>query len=396
MSRPPLLTRDFALAASAVLMLHLAAFLFLHLPGFLQSLGAGEAEIGRIMSAQALGALLAWPFIGWAIDAYGRRAVTLAGAALFIVAIGLYLAIGELGPFVYTVRLLDGVASTMWYAALFTHGADLVPAARRTEGLAIFGASALIPIGLGAQFGDAILAWAGYRELFFGALGFALLGLVLCLPMRDVPTARAVPSMPPARGLLIAATEPALRPVWCAAFAFFVCAGALFTFLKTFVAVVEVGRAGGFFTAYALTAVLFRVFLGWVPDRLGARRMLGPAVLCYALGFVVLAGADTPATVLAAGAVCGIGHGYTYPVLFSLVVSRAATQRRGAATAFFAAIDWIGLLLAGPLFGQLIEVFGYGAAFSIAAAVLAAGTAQFYTADRGFGGGRGAHERKVI
>src|SRR5690606_2418099 len=103
---------------------------------------------------------------------------------------------------------------------------------------------------------------------------------------------------------------PALRPVWCAALAFFVCAGALFTFLKTFVVAVDVGRAGGFFAAYALTAVLFRVFLGWVPDRLGARRMLGVAMLCYALGFAVLAGAGTPAAVLAAGAVCGIGHGY--------------------------------------------------------------------------------------
>ncbi|HEY8555654.1 MAG TPA: hypothetical protein VIL43_14095 [Burkholderiales bacterium] len=48
-----------------------------------------------------------------------------------------------------------------------------MPLARRTRGLAIFGASALVPIGLGAQFDDAILAWARYRELYRAAFSIA-------------------------------------------------------------------------------------------------------------------------------------------------------------------------------------------------------------------------------
>ena len=75
------------------------------------------------------------------MDVRGRRAVMLAGVALFVAVIGLYLSIHELGPWVYGVRLLDGMAAMMWYTALFTHAADLVPAHRRTEGLAIFGIS---------------------------------------------------------------------------------------------------------------------------------------------------------------------------------------------------------------------------------------------------------------
>jgi MFS family permease len=137
-------------------MLSLAGSLFVHLPGFLQGLGAGEAHIGRLMAAQALGAILAWPFIGRARDTRGRRVVILAGVSLFVTVVGLYLSIDALGPRVYGIRLLDGVAqaATMWYTALFTHAADVVPAERRTEGLAIFGVSGLVPIGLGAQSGD--------------------------------------------------------------------------------------------------------------------------------------------------------------------------------------------------------------------------------------------------
>ena len=380
MSDQPLITRAFVLAASATLTLNLASFLFVHFPGFLQQLGAGEGEIGRIMAAQPLGAILAWPFVGRAVDMYGRRVVILTGCALFVVVIVLYLCISALGPFVYVVRLLDGVAATMWYAALFTHGADLVPAQRRTEGLAIFGASGLITIGLGAAFGDAILAYANYRALFFGALGCSVLGLILCLRIRDVGLG-AVDTGRPSRGIFAAAIQTNLLPVWYAAFAFFVSLGALFFFLKTFIAAANIGSVGGFFGVYASIAIGLRLFLGWLPDRLGTRRMLGIAMSSYALGFIVLAFAQTPMQILTAGLLCGIGHGYTYPVLFSLVVERAGLRERGAAMAFYTAVDWLGLLVAGPAVGYAIEFLGYSVSFFGIAVVIFLGITIFYRFD---------------
>lgn len=379
-AQPPLFSRAFVLAAFATLMLSLAGFSFVHLPGHLQQLGAAEAEIGRIMAAQALGAIIAWPFVGRAMDVHGRRVVILSGCALFVVVVALYLLIETLGTYVYVVRLLDGVAHTMWYTALFTYGADLVPPQRRTQGLAIFGVAGLVTIGLGAQFGDVMLAYANYRELFLGALGFAALGLVLCFPLRDVRQAHDPGG--PSRGMFAAAAQPNLLPVWLAAAAFFISLGALFAFMKTFVAAANVGSVGSFFTAYAAIAVLLRVFLGWIPDRLGTRRMLGVAMSSYALGFAVLSFAQAPAHVLIAGLLCGTGHGYAYPVLFSLVVERAKPRERGSAMAFYIAIDWLGLLLAGPVFGYLIEAAGYTIAFIVLALLLGVGVGLFYGIDR--------------
>lgn len=379
---PPLVTRAFVLAALANTMVSLAGSLFVHLPGFLQQLGAGEAHIGRIMAAQALGAILAWPLVGRAMDAHGRRVVILAGVALFVGVVGLYLSIHALGPGVYAVRLLDGIAAMMWYTALFTYAADLVPAQRRTEGLALFGVSGLIPVGLGAQFGDVILAYATYRELFLAALGFAVLGLIVCLPMRNVRAVHSGQRVPP-RGVVATALQRNLLPVWLAALTFFIAVLALFTFMKTFVTTTGTGSVGSFFSGYAAMAVALRIFLGWLPDRLGARRMLGVAMSCYAFGFVALSMAHTPGHVLAAGLLCGAGHGYTFPVLLSLVVARARPQERGVATAFFTALDWLGLLVAGPTVGYFIERTGYGVAFMGLALLLAAGIGGFYLLDRG-------------
>ena len=377
----PLITRAFVRAALATLMLNLANMLFVHFPGFLQRLGAEEGEIGRIMATQPLGAILAWPFVGHAVDVYGRRVVILAGSALFVVVIVLYLCITALGPFVYIVRLLDGIAATMWYAALFTHGADLVPAQRRTEGLAIFGASGMITIGLGAAIGDAILAHASYRALFLGALGCTVVGLILCLRLRDVGLG-VVDTGRPSRGLFGAAVQSNLLPIWYAAFAFFVSLGALFFFLKTFITAANVGSVGGFFGVYAAIAIGLRLFLGWLPDRIGTRRMLGVAMSSYAMGFIMLALAQTSTQIMFAGLLCGVGHGYTYPVLFSLVVERASPRERGAAMAFYTAVDWLGLLAAGPVIGFVIEQAGYGTAFTVLALVLLSGIILFYRFDR--------------
>jgi MFS family permease len=381
---PPLITRAFVLAALANAMVSLAGSLFVHFPGFLQQLGAGEAQIGRIMAAQALGAILAWPLVGRAMDARGRRAVILAGVALFVGVVGLYFSIHALGPGVYAVRLLDGVAAMMWYTALFTYAADLVPAQRRTEGLALFGVSGLVPVSLGAQLGDVILAYATYRELFLAALGSAVLGLILCLPLPDVRPVHSERSVPP-RSVVATALQRNLLPVWLAALAFFIAVLALFSFMKTFVTTTGTGSVGSFFSAYAAMAVALRIVLGWLPDRLGARRMLGVAMSCYAFGFVALSLARTPGHVLAAGLLCGAGHGYAFPVLLSLVVARARQEERGVATAFFTALDWLGLLLAGPVVGYVIERAGYGVAFMCLALLLAVGIGGFYSLDRGRG-----------
>ena len=109
--------------------------------------------------------------------------------------------------------------------------------------------------------------------------------------------------------------------------------------------------------------------------------MVGIAMSCYACGFFVLALAHTPAYVLAAGLLLGAGHGYTFPVLLSLVVTRSATQERGAATAFFMALDWISLLLAGPMVGYAIERVGYGQSFMGVGLTVATGTGMFYVLD---------------
>lgn len=142
---------------------------------------------------------------------------------------------------------------------------------------------------------------------------------------------------------------------------------------------------GAFFTVYTLTAIVQRLVFGWVPDRLGLKRVLGPALLIFASGLLLLSVAQSVWEVRAAALCCGIGHGYAFPILLGLVSQRAQATERGVAMAIYTTIDDGAMLLAGPACGFLVETMGYAAMFGGAAMLLSGATWLFFLWDRGPG-----------
>jgi len=79
---------------------------------------------------------------------------------------------------------------------------------------------------------------------------------------------------------------------------------------------------------------------------------------------------------------CGIGHGYIFPVLFAVVVTRASEADRGSAMAIFTGLFDVGWMLGGLLFGALSRSLGFAATYATAAGVIALGTGVFAAWDR--------------
>jgi MFS family permease len=376
-----LLTRPFVLLTLANFALSIAGAFAIHLPGLLSELGAREAELGRILAMHALMAALLGPVVGRLMDRHGRRPLIRVGGVLALIVSGCYTQLDRLGPQLYALRALDGAASTLLYATMFAYAAELVPVAQRTRGIALFGASGLAPMAISSQLGDLILARADYHTMFATSALFCALGTALCWVLPESRPVAHADAEPP-HGMLRVARQRELLPIWCAALAFFCCLAGVLAFMKPFVLATGYGSVGAFFSVYVLMALSLRVFLGGLPDRIGLRRMVLPAVGSYALGILAIAHASGAASLLLAGALCGIGHGYGFPVLLSLVVARAQPQSRGTATGIYTAIDWSGNLLAPPLLGLLIERAGYGVGFTTFGALAALGLTAFYVLDR--------------
>jgi MFS family permease len=372
-------TEPFVLCFATNLFQGTAFNLFLHLPGYLHDLGANDVRIGTITSLTALAAVVLRPPVGRAMDRFGRRPVILWGGALHALATALYVAVEQIGPLLYAVRLLHGLAEAMLFSALFAYAADRIPASRRTQGLALFGVSGLLPISLGGWIGDVILPAYGFEALFLLATGLAVASFAISFRLVEAKRPPASPEV--AVGAMAALRQRELRPLWLLGTAFSIALTAFFVFIKRFVDETGIGSVGLFFTAYSGAALALRLLFSWLPDRVGPMRVLGPALVALICGFFVMTFAVDESSLVAAGLLCGIGHGFTFPIVFGLVVTRTPEENRGTALALFTALFDLGLLVGGPLFGFVIERFGFGAMFAGAGVGLALGSAVFFVWD---------------
>ncbi|HIF95557.1 MAG TPA: MFS transporter [Myxococcales bacterium] len=370
-----LLTRPFVLCSLSNFLQGIAFCLFLHLPGFYSDLGASPVVIGWMFAAMSAVAIGIRPFLGTAMDRLGRRVPILFGNGLNVVVIGLYLTVDHMGPWALIVRVLHGISGATLFTVLFTYAADWVPPQRLTEGLAIFGVSGMAPMSIGGILGDRILADGSYSTLFLWAWVFAVMALLTALPLHDAPRRPPDPSKP--RGFTAALTQRDLLPLWWIGGVFFAALTGIFIFLKTFIMAREVGSVGMYFSGYTAVAVVMRLFLGWLPDRVGPVRVLAPALLVFAAGFLVLAVARSAGMVLLAGVLGGIGHAYTFPILFGMVVKRASEQQRGSAMAIFTGLADLGAVVGGPLFGGLLEQTSYEFLYAAVAATVGLGLLIF-------------------
>ncbi len=393
MIREPVITRDFSLAWLASFFEGLSWSLFIHLPGFLADLGASEAEIGLIFGIAAVAAVGVRPFVGQALDRFGRMPVIYVGNIVNVGSILLYLTVTAIGPWVYAVRIIHGIGLATLFSAFFTYGADVVPESRRTEGFALFGVSGLLPIAAAGVIGDIVLNVAGFRELFLTAAAMAAISLVISLRLRERKPDQREGRV--RRGFFSVVRQQTLRPVWLMAGGMAFVVTAFFTFLRTYVDETYVdetgvGLVGIFFAAYGAAAIILRIGLGWVPDRVGQKRVLYPSMGSIAAGLVVLSFATGPGHILVAGVLCGVGHGYGFPIMSGMVVSRALDEDRGSAVSIFTALFDLGTLVGGPVLGVIISGFGYTTMFRFAAVTIVTASFVFATWDRRMLAGRAA------
>lgn len=371
MVRQSLFTRWFAIVFAAALATELGNSLLVHFPGFLLDLGADEARIGTIVALAGVASIGARPWMGRVMDRRSRRLIIRWGILLTASATFAYAFVDEIGALVIVARLVQGLGQAMTYTAFWTYISDRFPTEKRTQGIALFGISGLLPLAVGPGLGDLLLGAAGYRGLFFAASGLALLALSLTLFLeRTGVHTGATPT-----GFWAVLRSGHMAPIWLGTFALSLGFTAAFVFVKTYVTTSGLGSVGPFFLAYGSTAILWRLALSWVPDRVGPARMITPALLLYALGMTILGVGGSQMVLALAGLATGLGHGIGYPVLLTLSTIRADPGDRGAATAIFTAVFDLGLIGMAPVLGLTISWFGYRAMFWSTAVTIVIGLA---------------------
>ena len=131
------------------------------------------------------------------------------------------------------------------FTAFLAYAADTLPESRRTQGLAYYGLSGLIPVGAASVLAEVILDRWEFVGLFRVAFGCVAVSwfLVWWLPRRPTDELGTLPR----RSVLAAFLQRDLIPLWVIALVFAVAVNVLFTYMRTFVDASGVGSVGLFF-----------------------------------------------------------------------------------------------------------------------------------------------------
>ena len=364
-----LFTRRFWLACAMHFAGGMAASFYILFPLFVRSLGGTEVAMGLYAGLSGAAAVAARVPVGKWLDTRGRRRVLVAAGALSVAAWLSFVSISSIGMASATLVLVYGFAGGALFAGYFTYASDIVPMHRRSEGFGMFGIWGMLPNGLGPWLGERLIAGYGFHAYFGVAALFAFTALCISTRLPETvhgPHTVANAAEPPASG-----TFPGRELLFLLAttFMFGVAMESLFVFLAPFAYGHGHGNVGFFFMTYAWTAVAVRVISGRLPDRIGLRRVLVPALLVYACGVLWVPHASTTALV-AIGMLCGIGHGYAFPILNALAVEQVSAAYRGRAVSWLTAMFDLGNTLANPALGAVAHWAGYTAMFSTSGVAL--------------------------
>jgi MFS family permease len=369
---PPILTRPFLLVSLASLAYFVAdgtsfALVSRFAIGPLQADAFGA---GLTYGAFSLSALVLRPLSGRLADRSGRRPLMVGGALLFGAVMLAHLLATSLAILV-VLRLLLGVAEALVFVAAFAAEADLSPPERRGEALTLFSLSLYVGIAVGPLIGETAFSVGGFPGVWIASAALAAVAALVALAVPETRPAAAPGPLAPARILHPAGLLPGLilmTGVWGM--------GGYFTLMPPY-AVGPLGLDGArlFLLLFGGTVILARLAGARLPDRVGARRLSGTAMLITAAGLGLMGFVPTVAGLLAGTLLLGLGVAFTTPALASLTVSRAPASERGAALGTFSL--FIDLAFgAGPIaMGAVASASTTPVAFLSAAAVALVGAA---------------------
>ena len=370
-----LVTRPFIMLLVAHFLQGLGWTSMLLLPMYLESLGADRSQIGEVMAFGGIGGVTALPFAGVALDRVGRRPTLIAGTLCTVVGLVGLGFVHEMSLWVWLARFVAGVGTGTLFAGYFAFVADLIPESRRTEGIALFGISGLLPL-LMNPFAEGLAPDPSALRYVFPLTSIGVLAslpflILIKEPVRQLGAADR-------RFRWSAFWSRQLRPVWVANMTFATSVAVFMAFSAVAAAASGMDHSARLWIPYALGAIGVRLIGAKLPDYVGPSNMVVPAIAIYALGMLGLTLANSDGEFLVAALLCGIGHGYCFPVIASQVVGRTPEQYRGSAMALSTGIWEVAAIAAQPIFGEIADRYGDPWCFIVAAATSLVGLTVWF------------------
>lgn len=365
-SRPRLFTASYCSILAANFLLYFGFWLLVPLlPFYLQeNYSLAEGSIGAILACYTVSALMVRPFSGYMLDTFARKPLYILAYAWFTLMFLGYI-VGGILVFFVLLRVIHGFAFGTVTVAGNTVVVDIMPSARRGEGLGYYGLTNNIAMSTGPMVGLFLHGLLSYELIFSISLLSCLLGFFLAVTIKA--PAKPKVERPPLsfdRFILLKGIPAGISLLLLS-----IPYGATTNFVAMYVK--EMGldvTPGFFFVLMAIGMGISRIFSGKFVDR-------GYVTECIHYGFFLvvaafaLLGACEKIMLWNEGVaeLCffivpflqGVGFGIMFPAYNSLYINLAPNNQRATATSTYLTSWDVGIGLGMVLSGMVAEAFSF-------------------------------------
>lgn len=332
------------------------------IPIFLsEELGIEPSKIGIALSSYAIALLIIRPFCGYSVDVFQRKPLLVLGIILFVAAyVGYYFAFTVL--FFVILRFFHGMFWGLSTVSANTVAIDIIPPARRAEGIGYFGVNSNIAMAVAPYIAVNIYDSYGFNTLISSALGMGILSIIV-VSFINIPIRKKLDKIPPMsfdRFILIKAV-PILFNQLFISFGW----GTLIAFAVLYGKQIGIHNSGIFFLFLAGGIVLSRVTSGKFVDRGHLHLVMTFALLAITVGFSGFALLHSIVSYCISALMIGIGYGTLFPALQTIYINMAPASKRGTANSTYLTGFDLGIGLGMLLGAYIAQYTGFSNMFLI-------------------------------
>ncbi|WP_226035559.1 MFS transporter [Aquibacillus saliphilus] len=370
--RRPIWTKSFINVSLTHFMVFVAFYTLLTtLPIYvINHLGGTEAEGGLLVTFMLLAAIIMRPFSGKILEKVGKKKGLIWSIVLFTVTMFFYIWIDDFIPLLI-LRFFHGLSFGVLTTATGTIAADIVPDERRGEGLGYFAMSMNIAVVIGPFIGLTLLQVVSFQMLFT-LLSIIMIGGVICSLLVHVPQSSekeiairgkkfSIHDLFELRAFPIAAISGLVGIAY----------SSVLSYISVYAGSIGLSAvASYFFVVFAVVMIASRPYLGQLFDLKGAKYVILPCLLIFAIGLVTLSFTDSTWMLLLSAGIIGLGCGSLLPSFQTMAIQSAPRHRSGHATATFFTFYDSGIAIGSYVLGLIIAFYSFQTLYIICATLL--------------------------
>ena len=362
--KPKLWTSSFIFACLANLLTGIAFYqISVTLPFYiLEYFHVDQSVMTYVLSSYVIASLLIRFFSGYIVDNFSRKKVYIISFIIFVSLFFGY-AIATSIIFLFVLRFFHGLAWGMITTSSNTLAIDLLPSKRRGEGIGYYGLMSTLAMSVGPIFGMYIYENYEFDNIFYSALIFGTIGILLALFIKDpnkLPEKINKVKTPISldRFILVKAIPLAINVLLLE-----ITYGVLYTFGVMYGKNLNIVGASYMFLSIAMGIASSRIFSGKLIDRGWINQVNILGILSIGIGYFLIANPITSYLYFIGSYFVGLGFGVSIPAFQTQFMNMTIPEKRGSANStFFIAID-LGIGIGMIVSGKYVAKFGYDKLF---------------------------------